>query len=81
MFDLQKKNQTDEEFVKQAYALHNTLRAKHNAPALEVNPDAEKHAKQWCQKLADEDHMHHSSASGFGENLFYSSKVTEGMSE
>lgn len=50
---------------------HNTLRAKHSAPALVWSADVAKVAQDWANRIAREDRMHHRQPNKYGENIFW----------
>ena len=52
---------------------HNTLRAKHAAPALQWSADVAKVAQDWADKIARSDQMKHRQPNKFGENIFWMS--------
>lgn len=52
---------------------HNTLRAKHGAPALQWSADVAKVAQDWADKIARSDQMKHRQPNKYGENIFWMS--------
>ena len=58
--------------------LHNDLRAKHGAPALEYNADLADHAKKHSEECLDENgELEHSTDGLYGENLCWNYESTE----
>jgi len=59
-----------------ALAAHNAARALHqNTDPLTWHAEAAKHAQEWCNQLVTTDSFGHSSGSGYGENLYWSSQI------
>lgn len=67
------------QFKDNALAGHNQNRALHeDTKALVWNEDVARFAQNWCDELAKDDKFEHSSGSGYGENLYWSSRVLVG---
>ncbi len=69
---------TDTAFRDQMLALHNSFRAQHEAPELQLDPTLNQVAEEWAQQLARTHTFEHRPDSGYGENLFMMSSGGSG---
>lgn len=65
--------ETGDAFQASVVNRHNTLRAKHGAPALQWNADVAKVAQNWADTIARSDQMKHRQPNKYGENIFWMS--------
>jgi uncharacterized protein YkwD len=63
-------SESDIEFEKEALKWHNIYRERHGVPPLKLNPKLLAFAREWAQKLANEDCMKHRPSNEYGENIF-----------
>ncbi|WP_327117987.1 CAP family protein [Nocardia sp. NBC_01730] len=61
---------TDNAFRDEMLALHNTFRARHQAPGLDLDQTLNKVAEEWAQHLARTHSFEHRPNSEYGENLY-----------
>ncbi|KAG8192347.1 hypothetical protein JTE90_002167 [Oedothorax gibbosus] len=62
----------NDEFVQECLRIHNHYRADHGSPCLHLSTEVSAFSQKWADRLAKEDHFHHSNHPKYGENLFVS---------
>ena len=62
--------QGDGAFAAEALRLHNSLRSRHGAPDLVLDPSLTKFAQRWADHLASTGKFHHCPDNKYGENLY-----------
>lgn len=63
-------DQSDGAFAAEALRLHNSLRSRHGAPDLVLDPSLTKFAQRWADHLASTGKFHHCPDNKYGENLY-----------
>jgi len=70
-------NVTEKAFIDECLLMHNSLRAKHGAPALTLDDNLGKIAQAWAGELIKKNKMAHNDT-GFGENVYWNTELPTG---